>query len=379
MNKRELLNEFGKVSGNIANPYVEEWKAGGGKVFGYNCSYFPEEIILAAGILPFRIRATGCKETTLADAYLSRANCSFVRAGLEHRLQGTYDFLDGAVFVYSCDHMCTGHNSWKAKGDLPLIEHIVSVPHTLTPYGQAWYREEIANIIDKVESHFNVEITDDRLKDAVSICNETRRLQIRLNELRSQEEPPITGSESLSVLVSGGAMPKEDYNQLLGSLIEILEKEEGVSGYSHRLMVCGSVIDDPALLEIMEDVGGLVVTDTLCFSGRGAVREPVGTEGDPLDAIAMSYYHQILCPRMFDSYPARIDFMIDAAKKADVDGVILQSIKNCDLHGVDNVMLERDFEKSGIPALMMEREYEALSDAGRIKTRVQAFLERIGG
>ena len=47
-------------------------------------------------------------------------------------------------------------------------------------------------------------------------------------------------------------------------------------------------------------------------------------------------------------------------------------------HGIDSVMLERDFEKEGIPVLVLEREYDSLADAGRIKTRVQAFLERIG-
>ena len=51
---------------------------------------------------------------------------------------------------------------------------------------------------------------------------------------------------------------------------------------------------------------------------------------------------------------------------------------NCDIHGIDNVMLQKDFEKRGIPVLVLEREYDVLADAGRIKTRVQAFLERIG-
>jgi benzoyl-CoA reductase subunit C len=69
---------------------------------------------------------------------------------------------------------------------------------------------------------------------------------------------------------------------------------------------------------------------------------------------------------------------VGIAKQANVEGLILQSIKNCDIHGIDNVMLERDFEKIGIPVLVLEREYDVLADAGRIKTRVQAFLERIG-
>jgi benzoyl-CoA reductase/2-hydroxyglutaryl-CoA dehydratase subunit BcrC/BadD/HgdB len=116
----------------------------------------------------------------------------------------------------------------------------------------------------------------------------------------------------------------------------------------------------------------------LCFGAARALREPIAEDGDPLNAIADWYYGQILCPRMFDSYPERLEIAKDTARRANVDGIILQSILNCDLHGIDNVMLERDFEKAGIPVLVFEREYDALADAGRLKTRVQAFLERLG-
>ena len=378
MAESRLLNEFEEVSRTLLNSYIEEWKGQGKKVLGYNCSYFPEEIVHAAGILPFRIRGTGCTETTLADAFLARANCSFARACLEHLLQGKYDFLDSAIFVYSCDHMCTAHNSWKAQDKLPLIENIISVPHTITEYGGEWYREEIGNIKDRIEEHFDVTITNDALGDAIVACNETQRLQRRLYELRQRSAPPITGSQSLSVLVADSSMPKDEYNRLLREFVEELEGDEGVSGYTHRLMVSGSVIDNPAMLKLIEDSGALVVSDTLCFGARRSFREPIREDGDPMDAIADRYYRQILCPRMFDSYPERFDFALDLAKQAKVDGVVLQSIMNCDIHGIDNVMLQKDFEERGIPVLVLEREYDVLADAGRIKTRVQAFLERIG-
>ncbi len=378
MDQSRLLNDFDAVSGTLLNSYISEWKTQGKQVLGYNCSYFPEEIVHAAGILPFRIRGTGCTETPRADAFLSRANCSFARACLEHLLQGQYDFLDSAVFVYSCDHMCTSHNSWKAQGKLPLIENIISVPHSITDYGRSWYREEICNIKDKIEEHFGAVITDGDLTEAIIACNETQRLQKRLYELRRADTPPITGSQSLSVLVADGSMPKYEYNRLLRALIEQLETARGVTGYEHRLMISGSVIDNPAMLAIIEDTGALVVTDTLCFGASRSFGVPTREDGDPLDALADRYYKQVLCPRMFESYPERFDSALELAKQAEVDGVILQSIRNCDLHGIDNAMLQKDFEKAGIPVLVMEREYDALADAGRIKTRVQAFLERIG-
>jgi bzd-type benzoyl-CoA reductase N subunit len=378
MDQSSALFEFEKVAGTLFNPYIEEWKKQGKKVFGYNCSYFPEEIALAAGLLPFRIRGTGCQDTTQADAFLSRVNCSAVRAGLEHLLQGNYDFLDGAAWVYSCDHMCTAHNSWKAQNKIPLIENIISVPHTITEYGHKWYREEIENIMAQIESHLGVTISDDQLREAIAACNETGRLQKKFYELRQKKAPPLTGGQSLNVLIANGSMPKEDYNRMLQTAIEELEGSDPLPGYDYRVMVAGSMVDDPALLNMIEDAGAMVVTDTLCFGARRSFQDAVAEDGDPLEAIVERYYKQILCPRMFEEYPQRLEFTLNTAKEANVDGIVLQSIKNCDLHGIDSVMLERDFEKNGIPVLMLEREHNVLPDAGRFKTRIQAFLEQIG-
>jgi len=57
---------------------------------------------------------------------------------------------------------------------------------------------------------------------------------------------------------------------------------------------------------------------------------------------------------------------------------VLVHNKFCDVHGVDNVGLRIALENKGIPVLQIEKEYGAVADIGRIKTRVQAFLERIG-
>ena len=108
-----ILQEFEEISRTLSNPQIEAWKSQGKKVLGYNCSYFPEEMVHAAGLLPFRIRATGCTETPRADSYLARANCSFARACLEQLLQGEYDFLDGLVCVSSCDHVRRMYDNWK--------------------------------------------------------------------------------------------------------------------------------------------------------------------------------------------------------------------------------------------------------------------------
>jgi benzoyl-CoA reductase/2-hydroxyglutaryl-CoA dehydratase subunit BcrC/BadD/HgdB len=81
---------------------------------------------------------------------------------------------------------------------------------------------------------------------------------------------------------------------------------------------------------------------------------------------------------MYGHYSERLAFLKEQAERARVDGVILEQIKFCDLHGTDNALLKRDLERENIPALELERQYGPLADAGRVRTRVQAFLERIG-
>jgi benzoyl-CoA reductase/2-hydroxyglutaryl-CoA dehydratase subunit BcrC/BadD/HgdB len=80
---------------------------------------------------------------------------------------------------------------------------------------------------------------------------------------------------------------------------------------------------------------------------------------------------------MFDDYDRRLAFLRQMARRSAVDGVVLVHNKFCDIHGVDNARLRIDLEAEGTPALVLEKEYGAASDLGRIRTRVQAFIERL--
>jgi benzoyl-CoA reductase/2-hydroxyglutaryl-CoA dehydratase subunit BcrC/BadD/HgdB len=50
VDESKVLTELEAVSGTLLNSYIEEWRNQGKRVLGYNCSYFPEEIVHAAGI-----------------------------------------------------------------------------------------------------------------------------------------------------------------------------------------------------------------------------------------------------------------------------------------------------------------------------------------
>lgn len=141
-------------------------------------------------------------------------------------------------------------------------------------------------------------------------------------------------------------------------------------------MLVGSVNDDPEFMKVIEDCGAVIVTDTMCFGAR-SYSDLTEEQGDPLFALTKRYLNHAFCPRMFGYYKPRLKYIMDRAKEAKVEGIILQNIRFCDLHGSENGIFERDLEKEGIPCMRMEREYGPLTESGRVKMRVDAFLERI--
>jgi benzoyl-CoA reductase/2-hydroxyglutaryl-CoA dehydratase subunit BcrC/BadD/HgdB len=137
------------------------------------------------------------------------------------------------------------------------------------------------------------------------------------------------------------------------------------------------MMDDPELIANVEDLGAIVVTDALCFGAKN-FWDLTDETGDVFENLIDRYYEHPPCPRMIGAYSKRLAFLRDQIERAQVKGAILQHIKFCDLHGTDNALLKKDLEKEGIPIMQLERQYGPLADAGRIRTRVQAFLERIG-
>lgn len=375
--KSKALQEFQEATQTLANPALQDWKEQGGKVIGCYCSYVPEEVITAAGFVPFRMRGTGSTSTELADACLSSINCSFSRHSLDMALQGEYRFLDGVVWVNSCDHVRRIYDHWKRKIDTPYLR-LLSLPKKTTDVQVGWYRDETAMFKESLEQHFDIQITEERLWEAIRLHNETRRLQRQLYELRKSGSPPITGAETLAVMVAGSAMPRERYNQLLRELLHEISHLEGNIDYRARLILIGGILDDPAYIEVIESQGGLVVTDSLCYGSRTMWKDVDEGTSDPITALARYYIaDRPHCPRMFDRQLDRSAFVMDMIRQFKVDGVISERLVFCDNWTGEAFMVGEDLKEEGIPYMRLDREY-ILAGIGQLRTRVQAFLETMG-
>lgn len=374
--KSKVLDQFGEIADTMVNPAMQEWKDSGGKIVGYFCSHVPDELLTAAGILPVRMRATGSTGTELSDAFYSSINCSFPRHCFNMALRGDFAILDGLIVPNSCDHIRRIYDNWRSQLDTPFVE-MFNLPKKVEEPQVGWYKDELGILKDKLEAQFGVEITGEKLGEAIKLHNENRRLLRLIYELRKAENPPITGAQALAVVVAGTALPRDQYNRMLRELLEELEGAEGVKGYRARLMVAGGILDDPEYMEIIEDTGGLVVTDNLCFGTR-LFWVDVNETGDPFEAIARYQVQQRpSCPRSYGDQPRRARFLQDMVRDFAVDGVIGERLLFCDPWVVEHYMNDLDLKEAGVPFLKLDREY-VLSGKGQLRTRVQAFLEMLG-
>ncbi|MBN1636367.1 MAG: 2-hydroxyacyl-CoA dehydratase [Deltaproteobacteria bacterium] len=376
-----MIENFKQVARSIFNEYVEAWKKSGKFVVGYPCTYVPEEIIHAAGLLPFRLRGIGISSLSVGDTYFGPVICSFPKCVLELAGNKKYSFLDGTVMSNGCDSMRRLDECWrKADKDIPGIRpgyfHYFGVPHKVTDYSLQWFEEEIQLFIKSIEEHFSISVTDQDLNNSIKLYNQGRRLLKQLDQIKIGEDCRITGEDALALVVANTAMPKETYIPILSGFLDNIETTCKIIPGRKRLMIVGSINDDLDFFKVIEDCGAVIVADSMCFGSR-THHDLVEETTDPVKALAKRYLNHAYCPRMFGYYKERLNFIKQKVVEARVDGVILQNIRFCDLHGSENGIFVRDLEAAGIACLKMEREYGPLVESGRVKMRIDAFLEKI--
>ncbi|MBA7594506.1 Benzoyl-CoA reductase subunit C [subsurface metagenome] len=372
------LEELTKPADTLTNPYIERWKEKGGKVIGYYCTYVPIEVMHAAGMLPYRMRATGSTSSELGDLYSDHLICTFVRHSLDQAMRGEYKFLDGLVAAFSCDHIRRMFDVWRygkiETAQPPFYLRFLSVPFTADDAAVEWLAAELERFKWSLEKHFQMTITDDDLRESIKAYNEKRRLLKSLYELRKKESPPVTGAEVLRIVIASTAMPVEEFNQLMKKMLDEVNGRDGFSDYRARLMLAGGELENPAYIEVIEELGGLVVIDYLCFGVRD-FWDLVDEDAEPLVALAKRYLYRISCPRNM-GHRERVTFINDMLKEFKADGVIVERLKFCDAWGGEGAMLEWKEREAGIPCMVLEREY-LMAGLGQLRTRAQAFLEMI--
>lgn len=365
----------------VAAPRPPALAAAGAPVVGYLCAYVPPEILLAAGLRPLRLRGAGAADSASGDAFLSHLTCSFARHVAALFVDGGYGFLAGQVAVNTCDHVRRVDDVVRAKARVPF-HAFVSVPRSFREDVVPFYLEELRRLVGDLEDHFHVSVTADRLRDAARRWGAVRAGLRRLDELRRADPPRLRGSEVLLAGVAARVVPPADFLPLADALAAAAAAAAPVEGIRARVVLAGGELDDPRFVRVLESQGAHVAGDILCWGLRGLGDDLDGAalaaagRDDLLAALGRAYLHQLPCARMMGEFPRRYAALRDLARATGARGLVFQRIKFCQIWSTEVHDLRHRLADDPLPLLVLDREYGTAA-TGQLKTRVQAFLERL--
>lgn len=179
---------------------VKEYKDSGKHIVGTFCTFTPMEVIYAAGAYP--ISLCGMSDETIPDAEkdLPKNLCPLIKSSygfaLTEKCPFTY-FSDIIVGETTCDGK---KKMYEYLGKLKSM-HVMQLPQAIDrEYALSIWKREIVLLKERLEKEFNVEITEDDLREAIKKCNEERRVLKDLYSLCKMNPSPITGMEVHTVL-----------------------------------------------------------------------------------------------------------------------------------------------------------------------------------
>ena len=206
---RELLED-------TTFPTVQRWRDAGGKVIGHFQVYCPEEIIHAAGVLPFKVRGAPV-EPEQADSHFGSYLCSILKTSLELALS-QHVKLDMFITHPICDAARNLAAVWGRN--VPYRSQILYLPQNAnSSYAVPYLRDEYARLQRDVENVAGRRVSDNDLRRSLAVYNENRALLREIYAIKRDTPWQLAIDEAYVLMAVGGILPREEHNALLQAVL----------------------------------------------------------------------------------------------------------------------------------------------------------------
>ena len=370
----ELFDQF-KQWYEKRHDYARGWKARtGGQVVATMCTYTPEEVLIAAGMLP--VRVLGAHEPqNVTEPYIFGMFCPFCRDSLAQGLLKRFDYAEGVMLTQSCIQYRQTFNSWRAHVPTVKWDYYLPMPNEVqSPFAKKLHYDEMKKFHAFVETTSGRTISVADLNQAIATINENRRLLRELFEYRKEQNPRVTGLEALYASITAQFVDKEEHNRELKRVMAEVRKRSNDREEGVRVMTIGSENDDCGFMAMIESVGCTIVIDDQC-SGTRYFWNEARIQDDPIATIADRYCERPACPTKDYPVHTRFDHVLKLAKDYNARAAIFLQQKFCDPHEGDYPDLKQHLEANGIPTMFLE--FDITNPLGPFRIRVEAFLETL--
>jgi benzoyl-CoA reductase subunit C len=370
----EILYECRELLEDVTFPSVRRWRESGGKVVGHFQVYFPEEIVHAAGILPFKVRGAQI-EAVQADSRFGSYLCSILKTSLELALSKTVE-LDMFVTHPICDAARNLGAVWGRNFSYPC--QILYLPQNAnSPAAATYLRNEYARLQRSVEAIAGRPVGDGDLRRSIEIYNRNRELIRNLYAIK-RETPWLVSADEAYVLVAlGGIIPREEHNELLAEVLPMLAARPNKKQDKIRLVFEGGFCEQPPL-DLIRAIGrSCYVVDDDLLIGLRWILEDVPLEGDPLFNLASAYLEKSsYSPVQHDLRKPKEKMLLERIRNSRAEAAILTAAKMCEPGLEEQVAYAHALEKAGIPYFISEFE-EKMTTFEHLEIQLETFAENI--
>ena len=370
----EVLYECRELLDDTTFPTVRRWRESGGKVVGHFQVYFPEEIVHAAGILPFKICGAQI-ETVQADSRFGSYLCSILKTSLELALSKRVE-LDMFVTHPICDAARNLGAVWGRN--FPYSCQILYLPQNAnSPAAVTYLRNEYARLQRAIEGIAGRPVREDDLRRSLSVYNRNRALLRDLYAIK-RETPWLVSADEAYVLVAiGGLIPREEHNELLEAVLPQIAARPNKKQDKIRLVFEGGFCEQPPLDLIRAIARSCYIVDDDFLIGLRWILEDVSLDGDPLFNLAHAYLEKSsYSPVQHDLRKPKEKMLIERIRNSRAEAAILSAAKMCEPGLEEQVAYLHALDKEGIPYFISEFE-EKMTTFEHMEIQLETFVENI--
>ncbi len=369
-----ILYECRELLEDMTFPTVRRWRGSGGKVVGHFQVYFPEEIVHAAGILPFKVRGAPI-EAVQADSRFGSYLCSILKTSLELALSKRIEF---EMFVTHpiCDAARNLGAVWGRNFTYPC--QILYLPQNAnSPAAVNYLRNEYARLQRGVEAIAGRAITTKDLRHSIEVYNRNRALVRALYAVK-RETPWLLSADEAYVLVAiGGMIPREEHNDLLEAVLPLIAARSSKKQDKIRVVFEGGFCEQPPLDLIRVIARSCYVVDDDLLIGLRWILEDVFAEGDPLLNLASAYIEKSsYSPVQHDLRKPKEKMLLARIRNSQANAAILTAAKMCEPGLEEQVAYVHALEAEGIAYFVSEFE-EKMTAFDHMELQLETFVENI--
>ncbi|MDY2573650.1 MAG: 2-hydroxyacyl-CoA dehydratase subunit D [Fusobacterium necrophorum] len=371
---KELLEQF-KYYANNPRKQLDKYLAEGKKAVGIFPYYAPEEIVYAAGVVPFGVWG-GQGPIERAKEYFPTFYYSMALRCLEMALDGTLDGLSASMVTTLDDTLRPFSQNYKVSAGrkIPMI-FLNHGQHRKEDFGKQYNARIFKKAKEELEKICDVKVTDENLKKAFEIYNENRSEKRKFIKLAATHPQTIKASDRCHVLKSSYFMLKDEHTALLKKLNEKLAAlaEEAWDGV--RVVTSGVITDNPGLLEVFDAYKVCIVADDVAHESRALKVDIDLSIEDPMLALADQFARMDEDPILYDpDIWKRPKYVVDLAKENNADGCLLFMMNFNDTEEMEYPSLKQAFDAAKIPLIKMGYDQQMV-DFGQVKTQLETFNE----